>query len=52
MRKLSLLLTLLLMIVTKMQAKEFRFDEMNYTKERTVFQLFAPKDAKKVVWAH
>ena len=49
MRKLSLLLTLLLMIVTKMQAKEFRFDEMNYTKERTVFQLFAPKDAKKVV---
>ena len=39
MRKLSLLLTLLLMIVTKMQAKEFRFDEMNSTRTDKVERL-------------
>ena len=49
MKKLGLLLILLLMTGAKMQAKEFQFDEMNYTRERTVFQLFAPQDAKKVV---
>lgn len=30
-------------------AQTFRFDEVNYTPERTVFKLFAPEKARKVV---
>jgi len=49
MKKLQLLLTALLMMVTTMQAQDFKFDEVSYTPQQTTFRLFAPADAKKVV---
>ncbi len=49
MKKLQLLLTALLMMVTTAQAQEFKFDEVSYTLQQTTFRLFAPADAKKVV---
>ena len=49
MKKLQLLLTALLMMVTTAQAQEFKFDEVSYTPQQTTFRLFAPADAKKVV---
>ena len=49
MKKLKLLLTALLMMVTTAQAQDFRFDEVTYTPQQTSFRLFAPADAKKVV---
>ena len=49
MKKLKLLLTALLMMVTTAQAQDFRFDEVTYTPQQTTFRLFAPADAKKVV---
>ena len=49
MKKLKLLLTALLIMVTTAQAQDFRFDEVTYTPQQTTFRLFAPADAKKVV---
>ena len=49
MKKLQLLLTALLMMVTTAQAQDFKFDEVSYTPQQTTFRLFAPADAKKVV---
>ena len=49
MKKLQLLLTALLMMVTTAQAQDFKFDEVTYTPQQTTFRLFAPTDAKKVV---
>ena len=49
MKKLQLLLIALLMMVTTAQAQDFKFDEVTYTPQQTVFRLFAPADAKKVV---
>ena len=48
MKKLQLLLTALLIMVTTAQAQNFKFDEVTYTPQQTTFQLFAPADAKKV----
>ena len=52
MKKLQLLLTVLityhLSLITSM-AQDFKFDEVTYTPQQTVFRLFAPADAKKVV---
>ena len=49
MKKLQLLLTALLMMVTTAQAQDFKFDEVSYTPQQTTFRLFAPANAKKVV---
>ena len=49
MKKLQLLLVTLLMMVTTVQAQNFKFDEVTYTPKQTTFRLFAPANAKKVV---
>ena len=41
----QLLISLLTMAATTVQAQDFRFNEVEYTPEATTFQLFAPKDA-------
>ena len=41
----QLLISLLTMAATTVQAQDFRFTEVEYTPEATTFQLFAPKDA-------
>ena len=41
----QLLISLLTMAATIVQAQDFRFNEVEYTPEATTFQLFAPKDA-------
>ena len=46
--KKSLLLLVFIMLTTLIQAQDFRFDEMTYSPQKTVFQLFAPADAKTV----
>ena len=47
MKKVVLFL-LLAMMTTAVLAQSFDFQEVSYTPERTVFQLFAPADAKSV----
>ena len=46
--KKSLLLLVIIMLTTLTQAQDFRFDEMTYSPQKTVFRLFAPADAKTV----
>jgi len=46
--KKSVLLLLFVMMTTFTTARDFRFDEMNYSPEKTTFKLFAPADAKSV----
>ena len=46
--KKSLLLLVFIMLTTLIQAQDFRFDEMTYSPQKTVFRLFAPADAKTV----
>lgn len=41
----QLLISLLTMAATTVQAQDFRFNEVEYAPEATTFQLFAPKDA-------
>ena len=47
MKKVVLFL-LLAMMTTAVPAQSFDFQEVSYAPERTVFQLFAPADAKAV----
>ena len=46
--KKQILLTALLAMATVTQAQDFRFDEVNYSPEKTTFKLFAPAEAKTV----
>ena len=46
--KKSLLFLLFIMMTTLTNAQDFRFDEVSYTPQQTVFRLFAPADAKSV----
>ena len=48
MRKLILLVVLTL-ASNLSKAQDFRFDEVTYTPQKTVFKLFAPKEMKRVV---
>ena len=48
MRKL-LLIALSILATNVSNAQDFRFDEVTYTPEKTVFKLFAPKEMKRVV---
>ena len=47
MKQLFLLITVMMTMVARGQT--FRFNEVTYSPEQTVFRLFAPKDAKRVV---
>ena len=42
------LITVLLTMAASISAQDFRFDEVTYSPEKTVFKLFAPDDAKNV----
>ncbi len=44
-----LILLLLALVTSHIQAQDFSFDEVTYTPQKTVFKLFAPKDMKRVV---
>ena len=46
--KKSLLFLVFIMMTTLTNAQDFRFDEVSYTPQQTVFRLFAPADAKSV----
>ena len=46
--KKSLLFLLFIMMTTLTYAQDFRFDEVSYTPQQTVFRLFAPADAKSI----
>ena len=46
--KKSLLFLVFIMMAALTYAQDFRFDEVSYTPQQTVFRLFAPADAKSV----
>ena len=49
MKKIAITSLLMTTLLTSIQAQDFKFDEMSYSPEQTVFKLFAPNNAKCTV---
>ena len=49
MKKIAITSLLMTTLLTSIQAQDFKFDEMSYSPEQTVFKLFAPNNAKCIV---
>ena len=49
MKKIAITTLLMTTLATSIQAQDFKFDEMTYSPEQTVFKLFAPNNAKCTV---
>ena len=49
MKKIAITTLLMTTLATSIQAQDFKFDEMTYSPEQTVFKLFAPNNAKCIV---
>ena len=49
MKKIAITSLLMTTMLTSIQAQDFKFDEMSYSPEQTVFKLFAPNNAKCTV---
>ena len=49
MKKIAITSLLMTTLLTSIQSQDFKFDEMSYSPEQTVFKLFAPNNAKCTV---
>ena len=49
MKKIAITSLLMTTLLSSIQAQDFKFDEMSYSPEQTVFKLFAPNNAKCTV---